>query len=68
MLIFCHCNLKMSLITTFRMLGTQLNPTELICGVPLCAKAINGPFGVKQYLIQSDPVSDGSLLLPRVLW
>lgn len=57
-LMFCQSNLKMSAI--FCSLGTKLDPTELICGVLLCSKAFNGPFGVKRHLIQSDPVSDGS--------
>lgn len=60
MLMFCHSNLKMSHIAIFDILGTKLYPTELICGVLLCSKAFNGPFGVKRHLIQSDPVSDGS--------
>lgn len=47
-------------ISIFNMLGTKLDPTDLICGELLCEKTFNGQFGVKQHLIQGDPVSDGS--------
>lgn len=40
--------------------GTTLDPMRLIWGVLLCLKAFNGLFGVKQHLIQSNPVSDRS--------
>lgn len=62
MLKFCHMTLANSSISFFNLLGTNLDPADLICGELLCEKSFNGPFGVKQHLIQGDPVSDGSPL------